>query len=60
MLLYDRGMSCNWMGREVKDMNREELIAFIGQLDMVIERLGREIAEGKKGVDDGQGMVGGG
>ena len=30
---YDSGLKCQLFGVEVKDMNKEELISFIGMLD---------------------------
>lgn len=36
--LYERGERCEWLGKRVPDMTREELVAFIGQLDYLREQ----------------------
>ena len=33
---YENGLLCSYLGKPVPEMTREELIAFIGQLDYVI------------------------
>lgn len=35
--LKARGEQCEWCGKLAKDMTRDELLAFIGQLDWTVE-----------------------
>ncbi|WP_396328506.1 hypothetical protein [Burkholderia anthina] len=33
---YDNGLKCSWCGKQTSEMTPDELIAFIGMLDMTL------------------------
>ena len=50
--LYDRGMACVHIDRNVPDMSREELIEFIGMLDELATQRGQIVELAKRVRDD--------